>query len=730
MTSKKPKGAVKFHQDWEVKYAVQVCTRDPVSKDVCSVVCLMCTNFGREDDAEAAERKRKRTSNDKYYTAPWRTDNFVSHLRKQHAVMEEYRKLAPAEKVHFFAVTESPERVNLRSFVQPEASLKAQIIAKQKCSFVIDGDIVSKLILELLLTPTIEEDKMCWMKVQHPHHPTRPYCLKKKVTVVVTMSLPTLNFMQRWKRILKMFVYTAEDDVYTVKVKSVLKLNMVASFVEIGVSFRQARRIYQAVKEQTGMGHLGSVSDGEVAQLCRIVCAINLQYLKELFKKVWAFSIGLDAGNNAGSSYLDIRMRCLFKGDIQNLHLLAIPMRERHTGEYQANLVVSLLDVLALNWRHQLIGIATDGASTMTGSIKGTCTRLSNECHSRVFRIWCGAHQLDLVMKRAFNRLCNEKFLDTLTSVTGHLRRQQNLIADMKSTCPMFVTTRWLSMGKLLKWLIDKRLRLLQHFNEKKPACTPSIDWWIVVAVIYPLVQRVETTFVKIQGMNTLVCEQKSQLSRLVYDLQARTNVNGPMTAEDHARLFPPTVEEQALVSEFFFYNSYYVTRIKTAEAIEEAGMMVQTELDKLKEDGGIATGSPYHGVLKAVSTFALTIVEGVTKIVAEQGVVEDDDAARRVVDEIPPVLPVDLCSMAPRAFSAILQNQRNRLLEKVSEEDIENIDAQFRRLRIVYREDEGMKLRLDANHSASKVQSFKDSWSPLGKDFDALKEFCGALLL
>ena len=38
-----------------------------------------------------------------------------------------------------------------------------------------------------------------------------------------------------------------------------------------------------------------------------------------------------------------------------------------------------VLDVLAQNWRHQLIGIATDGASTMTGSVKGTCTRLSKE---------------------------------------------------------------------------------------------------------------------------------------------------------------------------------------------------------------------------------------------------------------------------------------------------------------------------------------------------------------
>jgi hypothetical protein len=105
------------------------------------------------------------------------------------------------------------------------------------------------------------------------------------------------------KRMLKMFVYNAEDDVYIAKVNSVLKLNLVAKFVAIGVSFRQASKLYHSVKEETGMGSLGSVNDYEVGQLCRIVCAVNLQYLKELFKTIWAFAIGLDAGNNAGSLY-------------------------------------------------------------------------------------------------------------------------------------------------------------------------------------------------------------------------------------------------------------------------------------------------------------------------------------------------------------------------------------------------------------------------------------------
>lgn len=151
-------------------------------------------------------------------------------------------------------------------------------------------------------------------------------------------------------------------------------------------------------------------------------------------------------------------------------------MRERHTGEYQYGLIVEAMNVLAPNWRHQLIGITTDGASAMTGCVQGTCTRLSNECHGNICRIWCGAHQLDLIVKKAFNDLMNETFLKILTGVTGHLRRQQNLSQEMNSSCPTYVTTRWISMGKVLKWLKANRVRLLLHFSTKKPACTPSTE--------------------------------------------------------------------------------------------------------------------------------------------------------------------------------------------------------------------------------------------------------------
>ena len=75
---------------------------------------------------------------------------------------------------------------------------------------------------------------------------------------------------------------------------------------------------------------------------------------------------------------------------------------------------------------------------------------VGRECHHPIFRIWCGAHQLDLVVKKAFNALCNDKFMNTLTGAIGHLHRQQNLIAEMDSTCSIYVSARWISMGKVL----------------------------------------------------------------------------------------------------------------------------------------------------------------------------------------------------------------------------------------------------------------------------------------
>ena len=127
-----------------------------------------------------------------------------------------------------------------------------------------------------------------------------------------------------------------------------------------------------------------------------------------------------------------------------------------------------------------------------------------------VLSIWSvlnGAHQLDLIVKKVFNDLMNETFLKTLTGVTGNLWHQQNLSQEMNSACPAYVTTHWISMGKVLKWLKANRVKLLLNFYTKKPACTPLTEWWLVVIINQALVECIVKTFKAMQGMKTLVSE-------------------------------------------------------------------------------------------------------------------------------------------------------------------------------------------------------------------------------
>jgi hypothetical protein len=64
-------------------------------------------------------------------------------------------------------------------------------------------------------------------------------------------------------------------------------------------------------------------------------------------------------------------------GRINNLHLLAIPLREAHTGLSMAKLVAILVVVLCgESCKIKLIGKSTDGDRNMTGRLSGAVIHL------------------------------------------------------------------------------------------------------------------------------------------------------------------------------------------------------------------------------------------------------------------------------------------------------------------------------------------------------------------
>ena len=176
----------------------------------------------------------------------------------------------------------------------------------------------------------------------------------------------------------------------------------------------------------------------KVIEYVRYLCAMNFNALSLLLTDhIWAFSIALDGGNKSNQMYVDVRICfCVENRHVCNLHVVALPIHERHNGLSMYNLIKKFLDALCSGWKHKLIGKSTDGASNMTGRYQGVVTCLRNNTPHLVYCVWCGAHQLDLVVQSATRKLLEGEFVQFVTNKTGNLRHQKNLILEMKAKCP------------------------------------------------------------------------------------------------------------------------------------------------------------------------------------------------------------------------------------------------------------------------------------------------------
>ena len=152
-------------------------------------------------------------------------------------------------------------------------------------------------------------------------------------------------------------------------------------------------------------------------------------------------------------------------------------MYEHHTGENMFILIRRVLDVVCPRWRMQMIGVGSDGAKSMMGQFQGVVTRLANEsANTKFYRVWCGLHQLDLVLKHAYKDLWEKEVVILMKKFIAYLRMQQLLISEMQSTCPQ-LTTHWLIMGIVCKWLLTHHIALFNHIamSEETVSATPRM---------------------------------------------------------------------------------------------------------------------------------------------------------------------------------------------------------------------------------------------------------------
>ncbi len=117
-----------------------------------------------------------------------------------------------------------------------------------------------------------------------------------------------------------------------------------------------------------------------------------------------------------------MHVRVCYRGELVNLHLVAMPMFKHHSVVNIFNLIAKFMDALYIKWCAKLIGVSTDGKNTMTGRHVGVVTRLVDCADNDVLRIWCTPHQIDIVVKAATEDIDNSVWVKQAYTFSVYLR--------------------------------------------------------------------------------------------------------------------------------------------------------------------------------------------------------------------------------------------------------------------------------------------------------------------
>lgn len=694
----------KFGAKWELKYAVAVSERDAAGKPT-RAICLMCQAFDKEALVGA---KRKRTSRVRNFTAPWRPDNMKRHMEQQHPMRwEEYQKLGDNDKRSFFtssrAVKEdqvlplSGDAVVLPSELTVPQAVSAA--ASQSRAFLLDQDVVNDLIGDVLFEVTSSDRRNAW-------------------NVPVTFTLQEIGIEHDTDQV------DANESRFVARVGSLLQFNTCLKYVAMGISLPQVVTMFKQTAEEIGVDSTlcsSSFTQQQLATLCRVACAVNLQTIKDTLRGVWAFAVALERGDGAGSPYLDVRVRFEQGGQLHDYHLVAVPIREEmpQACEHQCDAVVKCLDVVASSWRSKLIGVSANGsASQMTLCTRVLVNRFKSECLASIFCDWGVVEQFEVVVQKAFKALCNAQFTSILTKLTGHLRRQRALIQNMNGeTCPKFEIGHWRSVAKVLRWLGEKRARLEEYVKET--SCSPGMEWWVTVLAVNSIMDRVNIAMAQLRGPITQNSPRHENcLAKLVTDLSEMTGASGPLTASSH------TVRTQ----NSFEIGDFTLSPNATLSYLKEQGSYAIESLNYL-----IASfPASCQAAVDATAHFALSIISQTHRIIAnniENGhIVSVANANVPLRTALPPFLPQVLCRMRNHEFVTEVQLQRVRLLQHYTVDQIEQIEDQHRSLRTAYQLEDHVSQQLNAlPDTASFATAWKDGRFG-GKDCRLLRDFCGAI--
>lgn len=168
---------------------------------------------------------------------------------------------------------------------------------------------------------------------------------------------------------------------------------------------------------------------------------------------------------------------------------------KRHTGALMFATTRNFLEALYPHWKETPLTFSSDGDRLRTGRIQGLLTRIDSVTDPGIIHVWYRLHKLNFVIKKVYKKSLDEAFMGTWTCLVFHLWCQQNLIQEMKRTCPKEATTRWVSMQSCSRWITTNIVQLGEHLDYKATRWAPTPLWCTFFFAVHSFSAEVRNVF-------------------------------------------------------------------------------------------------------------------------------------------------------------------------------------------------------------------------------------------
>ena len=248
---------------------------------------------------------------------------------------------------------------------------------------------------------------------------------------------------------------------------------------------------------------------------------------------------------------------------------------------------------------------------------------------------------------------------------------------------------------------------LFRYCQQKSPASAPPALWWVYLLAMNVFTKLVAKTFRKLQGLTTLVSQQRAELDLLVSALADTVGARGPLTPAAIA-----AIDERNEVAD----TSYAVTFQK----VEEFLLGLASWVEVCVAD---AQGAGWRDLVVDIGRVFVVACSRVAAITPERD--SNNDAVMNPTPMLPAVLPHELVKMTAVEFLRKARHHSTRLDHTFPVGHIDVIGDEHKELLQAYRNEPVLRSAID---TCSGTTSFEKGWGLLGNRLPALMEFCGGI--